>query len=317
MATFKTQVVSAHEDGAISAAVQQLVAGELVAVPTETVYGLAADALNDAAVQKIYAAKGRPAHNPLICHVTDADMAARYVAVTSLARSLMGAFWPGPLTIVLPRRADAGIAPTVTAGLDTLAVRSPDSDITRKIIAKLDRPIAAPSANPSGKLSPTSAADVLEGLSGRLPLILDGGRTGVGIESTIVGVRDEKLYLLRPGSITPDDITAATGQPVYARDDSTITAPGQLASHYAPTAAVRLNATERQAGEILIGFGDVAGDISLSASGNLSEAAHNLFETLRKADTFGQDTIAVAPVPNEGVGIAINDRLARAAAPRD
>ncbi|MCJ9429116.1 L-threonylcarbamoyladenylate synthase [Kordiimonas marina] len=317
MAAFKTQVVSAHEDGAISAAVQQLDAGNLVAVPTETVYGLAADACTDAAVQKIYQAKGRPSYNPLICHVADAAMAERYVAVTAGAKQLMEAFWPGPLTLVLDRLPGSGIAASVTAGLDTLAVRAPKHPTTHKIIETLGRPVAAPSANPSGKLSPTSAEDVLEGLAGKLPLILDGGRSDVGIESTIVGVKGDKYYLLRPGSITPDDITEATGAPVYDRDDTKITAPGQLLSHYAPNAPVRLNATEKQAGEILIGFGDIAGDISLSTSGDTLEAAHNLFEILRKADTMGAGTIAVAPIPDAGVGIALNDRLRRAAAPRE
>lgn len=316
MAIFNTQVVSEHEDGAISSAVELLRGGNLVAVPTETVYGLAADATETCAVQQIYAVKGRPSNNPLICHVSDANMAHSYVNVPPLAEKLMARFWPGPLTLVLPKRADAGIAAPVSAGLDTLAVRCPDQPSTRKIIATLAHPIAAPSANPSGRLSPTSAADVLAGLGGKIPMIIDGGETQEGIESTIIGVSGGKLYLLRPGTVTVDEVADATGETVYDRDESEITAPGQLASHYAPNAAVRLNATEAAEGEILIGFGDVAGDLTLSLSGDLREAAQKLFKTLRAADMAGAGTIAVAPIPHHGIGIAINDRLKRAAAPR-
>ncbi|NVJ98301.1 MAG: threonylcarbamoyl-AMP synthase [Alphaproteobacteria bacterium] len=315
MAIFETQVISEQQNGAVSAAVQQLSAGNLVAVPTETVYGLAADATESSAVQQIYAVKGRPSFNPLISHVADASMAKQYVKISPLAAKLMKIFWPGPLTIVLTALEDSGIAPEVSAGLDTLAVRCPAKETTRAIIAKLGRPIAAPSANPSGKLSPTTADDVLAGLRGKIPLIIDGGDTPVGIESTIIGVRDDKLYLLRPGTITSDDIADATGQPVLDRDETEISAPGQLLSHYAPNASVRLNATRKQQGEILIGFGDIAGDLNLSASGDLSESAHNLFKILRKADSKSE-RIAVAPIPDRGIGIAINDRLRRAAAPR-
>ena len=316
MATFKTQVVSETEDGAIALAVEQLLRGNLVAIPTETVYGLAADATELCAVQQIYAVKGRPSNNPLICHMADATMAADYVKINALAQKLMDHFWPGPLTIVLPKRAGVAIAAPVSAGLDTLAVRCPAHTGTRAIIQALGRPVAAPSANPSGKLSPTSATDVLAGLDGKIPLILDGGETDVGIESTIVGVSGDRITLLRPGSITADDITAATGRPVFDRDSSQITAPGQLASHYAPRAGVRLNATTAKADEVLIGFGEVKGSLTLSDSGDMTEAAHNLFKILRKADMLATLTIAIAPIPASGIGIAINDRLRRAAAPR-
>ena len=266
-------------------------------------------------MQQIYEAKGRPSFNPLICHVADIEMAKKIVTVSPLAAKLMEIYWPGPLTLVLQARPDSPIAAPVSAGLDTLAVRCPKKAVTREIIKELGRPIAAPSANPSGKLSPTCAADVLAGLDGKLPLIIDAGDAPEGIESTIIGVKDEKLYLLRPGTITADEIAEQTGQPVLDRNEDEISAPGQLLSHYAPEASVRLNATEKQDGELLIGFGDIVGDINLSASGDLSEAAHNLFKTLRNADKSSTH-IAVAPIPNHGIGIAINDRLKRAAAPR-
>ncbi|WP_262689504.1 L-threonylcarbamoyladenylate synthase [Kordiimonas aestuarii] len=317
MAIFKTQVVSEHEDGAISSAVELLRAGNLVAIPTETVYGLAADATEHCAVQQIYEAKGRPSNNPLICHVSDIEMAKSYVVVPPIAEKMMQRFWPGPLSLVLEMRQATKIALPVSAGLHTLAVRCPDHEITRQIIRALGHPIAAPSANPSGKLSPTSVADVKTGLGGKIPLIIDGGNTDVGIESTIVGVRAGKLYLLRPGTVTADDISQAMGEPVFDRDNSEITAPGQLASHYAPTAHVRMNASHADDSEIMIGFGDVAGNYTLSHSGDLREAAQNLFRILRAADNTGAQTIAVAPIPNHSIGIAINDRLKRAAAPRE
>ncbi len=315
MTTFKTQVVSQAEDGAVSLAVQLLSRGQLVAVPTETVYGLAADATEHSAVQQIFAVKGRPSFNPLICHVADEAMAAQYVAVGPTASRLMTAFWPGPLTLVLPAHPDSPLSEAVSAGLSTVAVRCPAHDVTRTIIAKLGHPVAAPSANPSGKLSPTSAPDVIAGLGGQIPLVVDGGTTQIGIESTIVAVRDDTVYLLRPGTITPDDIAAELGMPVLANDKSEISSPGQLLSHYAPEGTVRLNATAARGDEVLIGFGPVHGILTLSRDGDLLEAAQNLFRLLRKADKSGR-AIAVAPIPNEGVGIAINDRLKRAAAPR-
>ncbi|WP_020399284.1 L-threonylcarbamoyladenylate synthase [Kordiimonas gwangyangensis] len=317
MAIFDTQVVSEHEDGAISSAVELLRAGNLVAVPTETVYGLAADATETCAVQQIYAVKGRPSNNPLICHVSDAEMARGYVEIPPIAEKLMERFWPGPLTLVLPRLETANVAAPVSAGLSTLAVRCPARQSTRQLIRALGHPIAAPSANPSGRLSPTSAADVLAGLGGKIAMVIDGGETEEGIESTIIGVTAGKLYLLRPGTVTVDEIADAAGETVYDRDESEITAPGQLASHYAPNAPVRLNATDAADDEVLVGFGDVAGDFTLSLSGDLREAARKLFRTLRTADAAGARAIAVAPVPMSGIGIAINDRLKRAAAPRN
>ena len=317
MATKKTQVVFSSEDGAISRAVEQLVAGELVAIPTETVYGVAADALNDAAVQQIYTAKGRPSNNPLICHVSSIQMADHYVYVNENAKKLMNHYWPGPLTLVLPRRDENGISDTVSAKLSTLAVRCPDNEATRSIIENLNRPIAAPSANPSGKLSPTTAKDVEEGLGGKIAMIIDGGATNVGIESTIIGVEGDKLTLLRPGTLTAEDIAETMGMAVHNREDNSITAPGQLKSHYAPNSAVRLNAEERNSGETLIGFGDVDCDFNLSPDEDFAEAARNLFNMLREADALNTETIAVSPIPNHGIGIALNDRLERAAAPRN
>jgi len=316
MAT-KSQIIPANDVRSVAMAVAHLRDGRLVAVPTETVYGLAANALDNVAVQHIYTTKGRPSNNPLICHVANAEMAERYVTVCPLAKELMTKFWPGPLTLVLPYKTDSGVSKSVTAGLTTLAVRCPDSSITLDIIKSLNKPVAAPSANPSGKLSPTTAQDVAEYLAHKIPLILDGGQTTVGIESTIVSVQDDCITLLRPGSITSDEITEHTGQPVYDRNSTEITAPGQLLSHYAPKAKVRLNATNASKNEILIGFGEVSGTFNLSETGNLTEAAHNLFAYLRKADDEHIKTIAVAPIPAKGIGIAINDRLNRAAAPRN
>ncbi|MFC3050839.1 L-threonylcarbamoyladenylate synthase [Kordiimonas pumila] len=309
-------IIPANSEKAIALAVRTLEIGQLIAVPTETVYGLAADALNSSAVADIYTTKGRPSNNPLICHVSNISMAKEYVSVSPFAQKLMEVFWPGPLTLVLPKKETAEIPLSVTAGLKTLAVRCPSNAVTLSIIKHLGRPIAAPSANPSGKLSPTSAMDVAQTLGTRIALIIDGGTTDVGIESTIVSVLDNRITLLRPGSVTADDITAATGHAVFDRETIQITAPGQLASHYAPTANVRLNATNAYDHEIFIGFGDYSGTLNLSEKGSLAEAAHNLFSFLRKADETGARTIAVAPIPNEGIGIAINDRLKRAAAPR-
>lgn len=306
-------LVSASQDGAIARAVEKLLAGELVAVPTETVYGLAADATNSVAVQKIYQTKGRPSFNPLICHVSSVAMAKELVELPQLAINLADKFWPGPLTIVCAIIENSAVAAEVTAGLDTLAVRCPANEITREIIEKLNRPIAAPSANPSGKLSPTRAQTVYSTMGDRVSMIIDDGPTQVGIESTIIFVEEDKITLLRPGTITPDAISAVSGVAVNDRNDNQITAPGQLASHYAPEAAVHLNQQPRE-GVTFIGFGKVGGDFNLSPSGDLEEAAHNLFETLRQADRGLP--IAVAPIPNEGIGIAINDRLNRAAAER-
>lgn len=313
----KTSMVSATQDGAIALAVEKLVSGEVIGIPTETVYGLAADAYNEHAVENIYTIKGRPSFNPLICHVTGHDMAARYVEVSPTAEKLMAMFWPGPLTIVCSAKPNTLVSRAVSADLETLAVRCPQHDITREIIRALDRPIAAPSANPSGKLSPTTANSVLTGLEGKISLIIDGGQTDVGIESTIVAVNGEIITLLRPGSISVDTISETTGLPVYDRDISLITAPGQLASHYAPNAAVKLNC-DQPSDTAFVGFASIEGkrDLNLSPSGDLAEAAHNLFDFLRKADARSNGSISIAPIPKTGIGIAINDRLERAAAPR-
>ncbi len=298
-------------DGAgIAAAVAALAAGLIVALPTETVYGLAADATDPAAVAQIFAAKGRPGFNPLIVHVADLAAADAFVEINATARALATRFWPGPLTLVLPAHAGNGIAPTVAAGLPTLAIRVPAHPVMQAVLRALGRPLAAPSANASGSISPTTAAHVAASLGERVPLIVDGGPTEGGLESTIVAVDGDRVTLLRPGRIASDllGVNAVAGPG--------ITAPGQLASHYAPRQPVRLDATAAGMGEFLIGFGAVGGDISLSASGDLTEAAAALFAALHTAQASGAATIAVAPIPDVGVGVAINDRLRRAAASR-
>lgn len=312
--TFSDVLVSASQDGAIARAVEKILDGKLVVVPTETVYGLAADATNSEAVRRIYSAKGRPSFNPLICHVSSVDMAARFVNMPDIGVKLAEKFWPGPLTLVCSLKPKSGIAEEVTAGLNTLAVRCPANAKTRQLIAKTNKPIAAPSANLSGKLSPTRAETVQASMGDRVDLILDDGPTNIGIESTIVAIDDSGITLLRPGTITADDIFNATGETVKHRNSSTITAPGQLASHYAPDAEVFLEQSRPAEGQIFIGFGDIECDVNLSRSGDLHEAAKNLFEALRQADKGLP--IAVAPIPHTGVGIAINDRLKRAAAAR-
>ncbi len=311
------QLIPAEDRQVTKLAHDALLAGDIVAIPTETVYGLAADATNDSAVEKVFKAKGRPNFNPLICHVYDIDMASQYVEIPKIAKSLMRSFWPGPLTLVLPQKLNNHIARSVSAGLPTLAVRCPASSITRDIIKKLNRPIAAPSANLSGKLSPTTAKDVINGLGSKIDLVIDAGPCQIGIESTIIAISNDEITLLRPGSVTVDEITEKSGKSVKDRDGTTITAPGQMASHYAPNTAIKLNKSELSNDNFLIGFNKMQCDINLSESGNLSEAAANLFTYLHIADASNKDYIAVAPIPNKGIGIAINDRLKRAAAPRD
>ena len=293
-----------------------LAKGGLVSFPTETVYGLGADARDDRAVAGIYAAKGRPSFNPLIVHVADTGAARRYVEFNDLAERLASAFWPGALTLVLPVRADAGISKLVTAGLETLAVRVPDHPVATGLLAAFGGPVAAPSANPSGRVSPTQASHVQAGLAGRIDAVVDGGPCAVGVESTIVSCVGAPA-LLRAGGIPAEAIEACLGQPLARPDDpATPVAPGQLASHYAPQGRVRLNATEAQAGEVLLGFGPVEAALNLSPTGDLTEAAANLFACLHKLDAMGAEAIAVSPVPDHGLGRAINDRLQRAAAPR-
>lgn len=322
MPELNTVVLSPTPRG-LRAAAGLLRAGELVAFPTETVYGLGADARSDSAVARIYAAKGRPGFNPLIVHVADAADAGEIAVLDGPARALADRFWPGPLTLVLPRRDTSGLAERVTAGLATVAVRVPAHSLARDLLAAFGAPLAAPSANPSGRVSATSAAHVLDGLRGRLAAVIDGGACPVGVESTIVGFSGETAVLLRPGGIPEETIEATLGQPLGRREGSGITAPGQLASHYAPAVAVRLDADAPHAGELWLGFGpgpDAPG-LNLSADGDLTEAAVNLFAHLRtldaRASAEGATGIAVARIPREGVGRALNDRLARAAAPRD
>ena len=282
--------------------------GEPVAVPTETVYGLAADAQNPQAVARIYEAKGRPSFNPLIVHVPDLLAAEAIGVFSDDARKLAERHWPGPLTIVVPLRPDAAIASLVSAGLPTIALRVPAHPAMQALLRETGRPLAAPSANASGSISPTRAEHVLKTLGGRIPLILDAGATERGIESTIVAATGGPLRLLRRG---PIDIADAVEE-----NSANIEAPGQLASHYAPSKPLRLGAREAADDEFLIGFGNVEGDMNLSRSGHLVEAAANLFDLLHIADASPQRAIAVAPVPDEGLGSAINDRLRRAAAPR-
>lgn len=303
----------APDPAGVSLAAALLRTGSVVAVPTETVYGLAADATNADAVARIYAAKGRPSFNPLIAHVSGAEMAAEHVEISTLARRLIDAFWPGPLTLVLPRKPESPIAAIVTAGLPTLAVRCPDHSVPQALIAALGRPLAAPSANASGQISATRAEHVLKTLGGRIPLIIDGGPCKGGIESTIVAVDGDHLRLLRPGGIPREALEAFA--PV-SLGGSGIEAPGMMESHYAPSKALRLEAESARRDEFLIGFGRVTGDISLSPAGDPVEAAARLFDCLHAADASRAGAIAVAPVPLEGLGAAINDRLRRAAAPR-
>lgn len=303
----------------LTRAAELLRAGGLVAFPTETVYGLGGDARDDQAVARIYQAKGRPRFNPLIVHVPDLDTAQRYALFDDRALAIAAQFWPGPLTLVLPLRADAGLSALVTAELPTVAIRVPAHPVARALLAEFDGPLAAPSANPSGKVSPTRAAHVIEGLSGRIAAVLDGGPCAVGVESTILGLADTPA-LLRPGGVSVESLETALGQSLAIGGDAhKPTAPGQLASHYAPGAAVRLNVSPPADGEIWVGFGPCPGAaLSLSETGDEVEAAANLFHALRQADGLAgpAGTIAFAPVPETGLGRAINDRLRRAAAPR-
>jgi L-threonylcarbamoyladenylate synthase len=290
---------------AIAEAARLIAAGLPVAVPTETVYGLAADATNGEAVARIYQAKGRPGFNPLIVHVKNVDQACEIALFSDEARQLAERHWPGPLTLVLRLRDDAPIASLVTAGLLSVAVRAPADPAMRDLLDAIGRPLAAPSANASGRLSPTRASHVLASLGGRIPLIVDGGPTAHGLESTIVALTGGPPRLLRPGPIDLGLELDGRGR---------IEAPGQLQSHYAPAKPLRLNATSADPGEWLIGFGEVAGNASLSSSGDLIEAAASLFERLHEAEAAQASRIAVAPVPGTGIGAAINDRLRRAAA---
>ncbi|MEO9132599.1 MAG: L-threonylcarbamoyladenylate synthase [Sphingomonas sp.] len=313
-----------YGEAAIAEAAALIAAGAVVAVPTETVYGLAADATESRAVAGVYAAKGRPSFNPLIVHVLDRPAAEAIAVFDAEAGALADAFWPGPLTLVLPLRAESGIASLVTAGLDTIAIRVPAHRAMRALLAVTGKPLAAPSANASGAISPTHAAHVLASLGGRIPLIIDDGATEAGLESTIVMTRGG-VRVLRPGPITGEDIASlfpGEGRRSFTKPDAgprplpekdAVTAPGQLESHYAPAKPLRINIADRSADEWLIGFGPVSGDDTLSATGDLTEAAAALFAALHRADMSGKPRIAVAPIPETGLGVAINDRLRRAA----
>lgn len=322
------RILPISDPGTLGAALDALRRGEPVAMPTETVYGLAADATNPTAITSIYEAKGRPRFNPLIAHVASIEMAKAHVTFSLLAERLAEAFWPGPLTLVLPLKDTGKIHPLATAGLGTAAIRMPEG-FARELIAGFSRPLAAPSANRSGRISPTTAQHVADDLGDRIGLILDGGPCRVGVESTILAVNDQQLRLLRPGGIPVEMIEKVAGMTVErmrpASEGEAIVAPGMLASHYAPNSLLRLNATEARPGEAVIRFGGIplkAEDqaiaiMDLSPSGDLREAAANLFDLLKRADACGATGIAVAPVPGHGLGEAINDRLNRAAAPRD
>jgi L-threonylcarbamoyladenylate synthase len=325
----KTQILPANE-AAIAAAAGILADGGLVGFPTETVYGLGADATNAQAVARLYQAKGRPAFNPLIAHVTDIAAARAIARFDRLAEALAKAFWPGPLTLVLPKTEDCAVSDLATAGLDTVAIRVPAHPVAREILRAFGRPVVAPSANLSGHVSPTTAAHVESDLAGRIDLIVDGGPVAVGVESTIIGCFEAPV-LLRPGGLPREAIERVIGRPLTGMPDNATAndaaplAPGMLASHYAPRCVVRLNAEQIYPGEALLAFGPI--DISesgeahavmnLSPRGDLTEAAANLFGYLRALDQTGARGIAVMPVPHHGLGEAINDRLRRAAVGRE
>ena len=317
--------ISDDPEAAIRRGCEVLARGQPVAIPTETVYGLAADATNPQAIARIYEAKGRPQFNPLICHVADMAMAEQIAVFDAASRRLAERFWPGPLTLVLPLEPASPVHPLATAGLPSVGVRMP-TGFARDLIAAFGRPLAAPSANTSGRVSPTTAGHVAADLGQKIELILDAGPAEVGLESTIVKIGPDGAWLLRPGGLSSEDIEAELAAPLGRRSEASaaIEAPGMMASHYAPGAAVRLNATSVAPDEVLVRFGPgaVAGErqaqavVDLSPSGDLGEAAARLFDTLKLADAAGAATIAVMPIPRTGLGEAINDRLARAAAPR-
>ena len=300
----------------LDAAASVLVDGGLIAFPTETVYGLGVDAHNSDAVARLYQAKGRPSFNPLIVHVGSIQAAQQFVEFDHTALALAQAFWPGALTLVLPLRDDAIISPLVTAGLTTLAIRVPDHDIANGLLTSFGGPIAAPSANPSGQISPTKFAHVRDLMSGRIDGIVDGGNCSVGLESTIVATQPVPI-LLRAGGLPVEMIEAALGfNLALANEMSSLSSPGQLASHYAPVGTMRLNAQTVETGETLLGYGPVEAALNLSPSGDLVQAAGGLFDALHQLNAMGASRIAVSPIPYHGLGRAINDRLRRAAAPR-
>ncbi|MAZ03769.1 MAG: threonylcarbamoyl-AMP synthase [Sneathiella sp.] len=301
------------------AAAAEIQAGRLVAFATETVYGLGGNAEDDRAVAAIYDAKGRPSFNPLIIHVPTLEIARRYVRFSPLAERLAATFWPGALTLVLPRTEDCPVSRLASAGLETLAIRIPGHRQALEFLKACDRPLAAPSANPSGGISPTTAQHVIDGLGGKISGVLDGGACAVGVESTVVGFANEKPVLLRPGGITREAIEAVAGPLLRPDTEGAPSSPGMLKSHYAPRADVRLNATDKREGEAYLGFGreyDTLADINLSEAGDLTEATARLFSALHLLDEMNFKRIAVGPIPEVGLGVAINDRLRRAAAPK-
>lgn len=315
MTEMTTRTFGADASGLAQAA-GVLASGGLVAFPTETVYGLGVDACNSDGVARLYAAKGRPSFNPLIVHVASLATAETLAEFDDTARALAQAFWPGALTLVLPLRVDSGVSPLVSAGLNTLAIRVPDHPVAQGLMAAFGGPVAAPSANLSGQISPTKFAHVAGQMLGRIDGIVDGGDCGVGLESTIITTRPVAT-LLRAGGLPVEAVEAALGYTLArAGETAAPSSPGQLASHYAPNGTVRLNAQTLETGETLLGFGPVDAEVNLSPSGDLVEAAANLFDALHRLNALGADKIAVSPVPDHGLGRAINDRLRRAAAPR-
>lgn len=315
MTKVTTRTFAADASGLADAA-DVLRAGGLVAFPTETVYGLGVDARNTKAVARLYAAKGRPSFNPLIVHVPSLAAAESLVIFDDAARDLAQTFWPGALTLVLPVRPEAGISPLVTAGLDTLAVRVPDHAVASGLLAAFGGPVAAPSANPSGQVSPTRAVHVADLMTGIIDGIVEGGACAVGVESTIVATQPRPT-LLRAGGLPAEVLVKALGGPLAtAGETAAPTSPGQLASHYAPKGTVRLNVDVPHDDEVLLGFGPVEAALNLSPSGDLIEAAARLFDALHQLNEMGATRIAVSPIPDHGLGVAINDRLRRAAAPR-
>lgn len=319
-----SRIVPADSEHIVLAA-KAIAAGDLVAFPTETVYGLGGDAGNDQAVAKIYAAKGRPSFNPLIVHVASLQAAAEHAHLSPAAMVLAQRFWPGPLTLVVPRRPSCRLSLLVSAGMDSVALRIPAHPVARALLNESGRPLAGPSANPSGRISPTNAVHVEEGLGDKVAMILDGGPCRIGLESTVVSLLEEFPQILRPGGIGQEEVAAALGRPVTIAAQvgdvaEGLHGPGRLLSHYAPHCAVRLNAKDVGPGEALLAFGPelptAMTSRNLSPAGDLTEAAANLFAMLRELDRPGVSGIAVMPIPETGLGVAINDRLRRAAAPR-
>jgi len=299
----------------LTEASQYLHAGQCVVIPTETVYGLAADATNDHAVAQIFTIKERPTFNPLIVHVATVEAASMLVQFNPIAAKLAKHFWPGPLTLVLPKQPNSPLSYLVSTGLDTIAIRIPAHPVTLELLQTFGKPLAAPSANRSNTLSPTCAEDVRASLDPAAPLIIDAGPCTVGIESTIVDLSHEQPLILRPGGIETERLTALLGPVAYASTEEGIRAPGMMKRHYAPQTPLRLNAVDKQANELMLGFGTAPlSDLNLSATGDLTEAAANLFRMLRELDIRGAQRIAVMPIPMRGLGIAINDRLQRASA---